>query len=95
MKKILIIVSGGVALVKTPTLIQLLKTRYEIRVITTDCVKNNYKNYSSLNSIKEISNLESYPQLHIENAKWADLILVVPVTAKKLELAKLICKELN
>jgi len=80
MKKILIAVTGSVAVIKVKKLQELLKERYEIKTIVSDYIQEHFDDVNELNYINEEKNLFSFPK-HIELARWADLILVVPATA--------------
>ena len=79
-KKILVILSGSVAVVKSKKIIDLLKKDHEVKVVASDTVINNFKGIKDIELLKENPDLSSFP-LHIELAKWADLILVAPASA--------------
>lgn len=57
MKKILLVVSGSVAISKVLNLVNLLKS-YDVKVIATDYAKNNFSKIKQLNLEKEDYNLE-------------------------------------
>lgn len=78
--KILVIASGSVAIIKTKKVIDLLAQNYDVQVIVTDFVRQNFSDYQTLKPLNANLNLASYPD-HIKWAKWADLILVVPASA--------------
>lgn len=87
-KKILVGVTGGIAVYKTCSLVNfLLKEGAEVRVIMTESAKKfvtpltfqaltNHSVYDDLWDIKDSSTVE-----HISLAKWPDLVLISPVTA--------------
>lgn len=83
MKKILVVATGSVAVIKTKKLIDLLRSSFDVKVITSDYVKQNFNKYEELNALEEKPSLDSFP-LHIELAKWADLIVVAPASANTL-----------
>lgn len=83
MKNILVVATGSVAVIKTKKLIDLLSSDFNIRVIASDYVQQNFVDVDKLNIEKEDKNLSSFP-LHIEESKWADLIVVAPASANTL-----------
>lgn len=84
MKKILLVVSGSVAISKVLSLVNLLKS-YEIKVIATDYAKNNFSKIDQLNLEREDYSLETKEEAkHIFLSKWADLVCIVPTSANTL-----------
>ncbi len=84
---IVIGVTGGIAAYKSAEIIRLLvKNNFNVKVIMTD----NAKQFIHSNTLSALSHHPVYdqlfnpihaPMLHIELAKWADLILIAPATA--------------
>mgnify|MGYP000558890474 CR=1 FL=1 len=84
--KILLGISGSIAAYKSPELVRLLKEKnFEVRVVMTKgacefitplCLSSLTKNqtYTELFSVEE-------PMLHIDLARWADLIVIAPASA--------------
>ena len=90
MKKILIGVTGGIALYKTLVLIRYLKAaKCEVKVIMTDSAKKMIsKNlFAVISENKVLDNDDMFNEnsngniYHIELTRWADLTVVVPATA--------------
>lgn len=80
MKKLLIAATGSVAIVKLEKLLELFKAKFDVKLIVSDYVFENFPGIEKLNPIVEDKSLLSFPK-HIELAKWADQIIVVPATA--------------
>ena len=87
-KRILLIISGGIAAYKSLELIRRLReNNYEVRCVITESGKQFVTPLSvaSLTSNQVISDLfdaDNEAQFsHIELARWADLILIAPATA--------------
>ena len=78
---ILLVATGSVAVIKTIKIFENLKQDFNVQVIATPYVRNNY--LLKLPLAKEKLNLISFPQ-HIAYAKWADLIVVAPASANTL-----------
>lgn len=87
MSKIIIGISGGIAAYKVCELIRLLKkTGHDVRIVLTQCAKQFIHEtiFAALSNNQVYSNAMSdtaSPMLHIELAKWADLVIVAPTTA--------------
>lgn len=82
-KKILIIATGSVAIEKLEKTYKLLKEKFCIKVVVSDYTLKNFE-FSSKIKIENISKkLNTFPK-HIELAKWADQILVIPASANTL-----------
>ena len=87
MKKILIGITGGIAIYKTLILIRLLKkSNYEIKCIMTNnatkLISPQLFNTISGNIVKtEIFDNTTEEINHINLTRWADLVIVVPATA--------------
>ena len=79
MKKILLAVTGSVAVIKIKELQKLLSKSYEVKTIVSEYVKENFDEVKELNYIDEEKNLSSFPK-HIQLAKWSNLIVVAPAT---------------
>ena len=91
-KKILLIISGGIAAYKTLELIRsLVSQKFEIKTILTKTAEEFVTPLSiaSLSKNKVYQNKfdlnEEMEMDHIALSRWADLILVVPATAHILE----------
>ena len=80
MKKLLVAATGSVAIVKLEKTLKLLEKHFEIKLIVSNYVLDNYPEIKKLNPIIEDTSLHSFPK-HIEISKWADQILVLPATA--------------
>lgn len=87
-KKIILCVSGGIAVYKVCELVRLLrKSNYQVKVIMT----KNAMEFVTPTTFEVLSNNEVFTSVfpaekrkdtyHIELARWADLILVAPATA--------------
>ena len=87
MKKILLAVTGGVAIYKSLTLIRLLKKDgYEVRVIMTESAKKliSAQLFSTISGDfvhSELFDDTTNKIVHIESTRWADLVVVAPATA--------------
>lgn len=79
-KKLLVAVTGSVAVIKIEKLITLLKNDFDVKVIASDYVLKNYPDIKNVNPEYENPDLMSFPE-HIKLSKWADQILVAPATA--------------
>ncbi len=87
-QKILVGVSGGIAAYKVPQLIRMLvKQQAQVRVVMTAAARE-FVSTSVLQSLSQhtvrshlFDDQAELAMSHIELAKWADLILVVPATA--------------
>ena len=88
MKQILIGITGGIAAFKVPELIrELVKKGYIVKVIVTKAAKA----FVTVTTLKAVSHDRVYETLfersntasiqHIELARWADIILIVPASA--------------
>ena len=91
-KKILLIISGGIAAYKTLDLIRsLVSQKFEIKTILTKTAEEFVTplSISSLSKNKVYKNKfdlnEEIEMDHIALSRWADLILVAPATANILE----------
>lgn len=96
-KRILLGITGSVGAYKTPSLVRLLqKDGWEVRVVLSEAASH----FVSPLSLKAINNNEVYlkdsPEdenqnslLHIELARWADIILLAPASANTI--AKIRC----
>ncbi len=87
-KKILLIICGGISAYKSLEIIRLLKKRkVQIKTILTNSAKEFITplSVSSLSQEKvydDIFNIENESEMdHISLSRWADLILVAPITA--------------
>ena len=88
-KKILLIISGGIAAYKTLDLIRNLRSKnYEIKILLTQKTAEEFVtplSISSLSNNKVYLNKfdlnEEIEMDHIALSRWADLILVAPATA--------------
>lgn len=87
-KRLLLIVSGGIAAYKTPDLVRKLRAeQFEVQVVTTDAAAS----FVSELALATVSGRAVRRSLldpaeegrvgHIELADWADLVLVAPATA--------------
>lgn len=83
-KNILIGITGSIAAYKSCELVRLfVKNGFDVKVIMT----SNAKEFVHPNTFEALSNnpvfddLFSDPMLHIELAKWADVVIVAPATA--------------
>jgi phosphopantothenoylcysteine decarboxylase/phosphopantothenate--cysteine ligase len=85
-KKILLGITGSIAAYKSAELIRLLKENgAEVRVIMTESSKNfitplalsSLAQYPVYDTLMDIKN----PMIHIELARWADLVLIAPASA--------------
>ena len=87
-KKILIIISGGIAAYKALDLIRLLKkNENEVKTILT----KSGKEFVTTLSINTLTNNKTFEDIfdkdteaeidHISLSRWADLIIVIPTTA--------------
>lgn len=90
-KKIILGVTGSVAAIKTLELYSLLSNWAEIKVIATPAAKNFLKTIPKfkLNLIDDQQEWQQWkkkgdPVLHIELKKWADLLLIAPLSANTL-----------
>ncbi len=82
-KKILIIATGSVAIEKLDKTYELLCQKFCVKVVASNYVLKNFE-FSSKIKFEEISTkLNTFPK-HIELAKWADQILVIPASANTL-----------
>ena len=95
MKNILLGVTGSVAAILTPKLIEALKNIGEVKVIFTDTAYNfvhghiiNCQIYNDRSEWHEFEKVGD-PILHIELRKWADVMLIAPCTMNTL--AKISC----
>ncbi len=87
--KILLGITGGIAAYKTPELVRLLTTRgHEVCVILTDGSKH-FVTETTLTALtsrrvrSDLWDLDAERTMgHIELAKWADVLLIAPATAK-------------
>ena len=79
MKKILLVATGSVAVIKFKEIYEALAKDYEVKMIASEMVKQNYdcKDFNFEDENKELTG----EPLHILHAKWADLIVVVPASA--------------
>jgi len=91
-KKILLIISGGIAAYKTLDLIRNLRSKnYEIKTILTKTAEEFVTplSISSLSNNKVYLNKfdlnEEIEMDHIALSRWADLILIAPATANIIE----------
>ena len=85
--RILLGITGSVAAVLAPKLIDLIANKYEVRVIVTDKVQKFvsietevYKDEDEWVSFEKISD----PIIHIELRRWADAFLIAPCTMNTL-----------
>ncbi len=95
MPRILLAVTGGVAAVKAPRLLRLLRQEHEVRVLATPRALE----FVTPLALAVAAGSEVYTEeawfrpdgraLHIELARWADLVLVAPATAQALAKAAL------
>jgi 3-polyprenyl-4-hydroxybenzoate decarboxylase len=83
MKKILIGITGGIAAYKAIDVISALQTKgYEVHAIMTESAKNFCP--SAVVDVISHSNLKTETPnqtLHIEEAKWCDVMIILPATA--------------
>lgn len=85
--KIIIGVSGGIAAYKSCELVRLLqKAGHEVRAIMTEGAKqfihlNTFAALTKDHAYDSVFSQEHNAMLHIELAKWADLIIIAPATA--------------
>lgn len=87
MKNILLCVTGSIAAYKSAEIIRLLiKNNFNVKVIMTDHAKQ----FIHPNTLSTLSHHPVYdalfdsahsPMMHIDLARWADLILIAPATA--------------
>ncbi len=105
-RNILIGITGSIAAYKVPDLVKMLvDNSFNTKVVLTDCA-NNFVTKLTLASISKnqvFTNAPDYsnhmycanPMLHIELARFADLILIVPTTANFIaKLANGLCDDL-
>jgi phosphopantothenoylcysteine decarboxylase / phosphopantothenate---cysteine ligase len=85
--KIIIGISGGIAAYKSCELVRLLqKAGHEVRAIMTEGAKqfihlNTFAALTKDHAYDSVFSQKHNAMLHIELAKWADLIIVAPATA--------------
>jgi phosphopantothenoylcysteine decarboxylase len=90
-KNVLIGVTGSVATVKLPLIVEALSSHFNVTVITTNCAQHFFKE-SQLNGVKLYRDADEWntwssmgdPVLHIELRRWADLFVVAPLDANTL-----------
>lgn len=95
--KILLGITGSISAYKIPSLVRLLrKEKWEVKIVLSDSAKH----FVSPLSLKSISDNQVYLKdsfeseeapslLHIELARWADIILIAPASANTI--AKIRC----
>lgn len=83
MKNILLVATGSVAIEKFKKIYDLLGLSFNIKVITTQFVMENFDQWKDILIEQENTKLNTFPS-HIKHALWADLIIVVPATANTL-----------
>jgi len=87
MKKILLIITGGIAIYKVLTLIRLLKkSDYEVQCVMTESAtklisKQLFASISGNFVRNELFTDVTSDIVHIDLARWADLTVVAPATA--------------
>ena len=87
-KKIILGITGGIAAYKAAEIARLLtKQDFEVQVIMTRTAEDfittlTFETLTGRKVYKYNSMDEEKPMLHIDLAKWADLILVAPTTAE-------------
>ncbi|MEC8646862.1 MAG: flavoprotein, partial [Candidatus Latescibacterota bacterium] len=87
-RRILLVVSGGIAAYKAPFIVrELIKRGAEVRVVLTAKAER-FVAPSSLEVLSrhhiydDLFRLDSeFPVLHVGLAEWADLIIIAPATA--------------
>ncbi len=87
MKKIVLGVTGSIATYKSAELVRLLvKANFDVKVVMTE----NAKKFVHANTFAALSGNKVYddlwdpninPMMHIELAKWADIVLIAPASA--------------
>ena len=80
MKNLLLIATGSVAIEKFKKVFLLLNGKYNVKVVISKYVKDNFDFWNDIHTEDENLKLNTYPT-HIKLAKWADLIVVIPATA--------------
>lgn len=99
-KKILLAVTGSIAVYKTPHLVRLLvKQGAEVKVITTAAAATLVSPLAlqtvSKNPVLQSISEDSHWNNHVALAYWADLILIAPLSANSLaQLAQGLCNNL-
>tara|TARA_Y100001970_G_C14259269_1_gene878385 strand:+ start:11855 stop:13108 length:1254 start_codon:yes stop_codon:yes gene_type:complete len=91
-KKILVLISGSIACIKTPLIVSdLSKTGMTIKCVITESAKKlvSQISLSILSRNKCYSDIDFWDSdqtkpLHIELAEWADIILIAPLSASSL-----------
>lgn len=87
MKKILLIITGGVAIYKVLTLIRLLKkAEYDVQCIMTEAAtklisKQLFSSISGNFVRSELFDDITNKIVHVDLARWADLVVIAPATA--------------
>tara|TARA_B100000287_G_C20660520_1_gene789965 strand:- start:829 stop:2034 length:1206 start_codon:yes stop_codon:yes gene_type:complete len=87
-KNILIGITGSIAAYKSADLVsQLIKNNYNVKIIMTKTAQDFITplTFEALTNEKVYlhnTKIKSQPMLHIDLAKWADLILIAPATAE-------------
>lgn len=95
MARVLLAVTGGVAAIKAPHLLRLLRQEHEVRVLATPRALEFVTPLAlAVAAGGEVLTEEAWFRpdgraLHIELARWADLVLVAPATAEALAKAAL------
>lgn len=86
-KNIVLGVTGSIAAYKSPEIVRLLvKNNFNVKVIMTDHAKN-FIHSNTLSTLShhpvydQLFDLNHPPMMHIDLAKWADLVLIAPATA--------------
>ncbi len=86
-KNIVLGVTGSIAAYKSAEIIRLLvKNNFNVKVIMTDHAKN-FIHPNTLSTLShhpvydQLFDLNHPPMMHIDLAKWADIILIAPATA--------------
>ncbi|XP_055703421.1 phosphopantothenoylcysteine decarboxylase [Phlebotomus papatasi] len=104
--RIIIGCTGSVATIKLPQLIQRLTSEIpsiEIKVVVTECARNFFSSEDIPSGTTVLTDSDEWsswkgrgdPVLHIELAKWANLIIIAPLDANSLgKIASGLCDNL-
>jgi len=102
-KKVLFGVSGSVAAIKAPQIVTLLQeSGFDVRVISTESAMHflDPKDFENVEFYRDCDEWSAWkgrgdPVLHIELRKWADAMLIAPLSANTLaKLSSGICDNL-
>ena len=86
-KNILLVITGGVAIYKSLTLIRLLKkSNYDVKCVMTESATKLINPYLFMSISGNIVRTDIFDNttdkiIHIELTRWADLVVIAPATA--------------